>query len=59
LRKLRPDLPVALISGYVTDELRASARALGIREVIYKPNMVNDLIKSIQHMVHDSQRPAH
>lgn len=33
----RPDLPVILASGYLTDELQAQSLELGIREVIYKP----------------------
>ena len=41
--RLRPDVPVALISGFVTDELAASADALGVRAVIYKPNLTRDL----------------
>jgi signal transduction histidine kinase/CheY-like chemotaxis protein len=39
----RPDLPVALISGFVTDELAARAEALGVRAVIYKPNLSKEL----------------
>ncbi|MGD9765623.1 MAG: PAS domain S-box protein [Candidatus Binatia bacterium] len=49
--RLRPGFPVALASGYVTDELRAKAHALGIREVIYKPNTVGDLAEAINRMV--------
>ncbi len=39
----RPDVPVALISGFVTDELAARADALGVRAVVYKPNLARDL----------------
>jgi PAS domain S-box-containing protein len=41
--RLRPDVPVALISGFVTDELAARADALGVRAVIYKPNLTREL----------------
>jgi DNA-binding NarL/FixJ family response regulator len=41
--RLRPTVPVALISGFVTEELTARAEALGVRGVIYKPNLVRDL----------------
>jgi CheY-like chemotaxis protein len=47
LRDLRPELPVVLCSGYITEDLRAKAPAAGIRELIYKPNTVDDLRAAI------------
>jgi len=47
LRKIRADLPVALASGYITDELRVQAPAVGVSELIYKPNTVDDLCEAI------------
>jgi two-component system cell cycle sensor histidine kinase/response regulator CckA len=47
IREIRPDLPVVLASGYITEELRAKAPAAGIRELIYKPNTVDDLCEAI------------
>jgi signal transduction histidine kinase/CheY-like chemotaxis protein len=47
MRRLRPDLPVALASGFVTDELRAQALALGIRELIYKPQTIEELAAAV------------
>ena len=43
LREIRADLPVALASGYITDELRAQAPGAGVKELIYKPNTVEEL----------------
>jgi PAS domain S-box-containing protein len=40
---IRADLPVVLTSGFITEELRASAPAAGVRELIYKPNTVEEL----------------
>jgi CheY-like chemotaxis protein len=37
------DLPVALASGYITEELRALAPAAGVSELIFKPNTVDEL----------------
>lgn len=37
---VRPDLPVILISGFVTEEMRAKAREVGIREVLFKEDSV-------------------
>jgi signal transduction histidine kinase/CheY-like chemotaxis protein len=43
LREIRADLPLALASGYITEELRAQAPAAGVSELIYKPNTVDEL----------------
>ncbi len=43
IRDARPDLPVIMVSGYVTDELRAQAEAAGVRELISKPPEVEEL----------------
>ena len=47
LKEIRPDLPVVMASGYITEELRAKAPAAGIRELIYKPNSVEDLCEAV------------
>ena len=47
LKEIRPDLPIVMASGYITEDLRAKAPAAGIREVIYKPNTVEDLCEAI------------
>jgi len=51
--RLRPDLPVALASGYVTEALRQQAKALGVREVIYKPNTAEDMALTIHRLLSD------
>jgi CheY-like chemotaxis protein len=43
IRTIRADLPVALASGFITDELRAQAGDLGIREVLFKATAVDEL----------------
>ena len=49
--RLRPDLPVALASGLVTDELVAQTQALGIREAIYKPHSLGVLGSAMNRML--------
>jgi CheY-like chemotaxis protein len=49
LKEIRADLPVVLASGYITEELRAKAPAAGIRELIHKPNTVDDLCEAVVH----------
>jgi PAS domain S-box-containing protein len=52
-----PGLPVAVTSGYLTDDLRGDAARLGVCEVIYKPNTVDEMLAAI-HRVLDSLREA-
>ncbi len=50
LSRLRPDLPVVLVSGYITDELRGAALEAGVRELIYKPNTFEELGEVVQRL---------
>ena len=43
LARIRPDLPVVLSSGYITDELRAEAREVGVRGLLEKENTFEEL----------------
>jgi two-component system cell cycle sensor histidine kinase/response regulator CckA len=47
LREIRADLPVVLASGYITEGLQQKAPAAGVRELIYKPNTVDELCAAI------------
>jgi CheY-like chemotaxis protein len=51
LRGIRADLPVALASGYITEELRAKAPAAGVRELLYKPNTAEDFCQVVARLV--------
>ncbi|APW43795.1 PAS domain-containing hybrid sensor histidine kinase/response regulator [Rhodoferax saidenbachensis] len=50
-KALRPDLPVALASGYVTPEIESSAMEAGASALIYKPNDVNELCETVQRLI--------
>ncbi len=41
--QLRPDVPVIMTSGYVRAEDREAALAVGVRELVLKPNTVEEL----------------
>ena len=43
LAELRPSLPVVLSSGYIGEELRTEARRLGVRALLEKQNLFEDL----------------
>jgi two-component system cell cycle sensor histidine kinase/response regulator CckA len=53
-RRIRPELPVALASGYVTTEIEQSAFAEGASALIHKPNDVNELIDTVQRLIQGS-----
>ena len=54
--KVRPDLPVIVVSGYITDTLRPQAAAAGVRELIAKTQMVEELRDAMQRVM---LKPSH
>ncbi len=46
--RLRPGLPVVVATGFVTDELKAIAATVGVRDVIYKPDTFAELGAAIR-----------
>ncbi len=47
LKEIKASLPVAMASGYITDELRSQAPAAGVSALIYKPNTVDELCEAV------------
>ncbi len=47
VRLIRPDLPVALASGYVTAEIEHNALKEGARALIHKPNDVDEMCETL------------
>jgi CheY-like chemotaxis protein len=58
-RLVRPDLPVALASGYVTAEIEQHAFAEGVGALIHKPNDVEELCDIVQQLVHGKSAATH
>ena len=56
LREIHPDLPVAVASGYITDALREEAPAAGVKELVYKPNTVDELCEVVSRLARDLPR---
>ena len=50
-RLIRPDLPVALASGYVTAEIEQAALTEGAQALIHKPNDVEELCATVQRLI--------
>jgi PAS domain S-box-containing protein len=55
--RLRPDMPIALMSGFATDEMEEHALALGCREVIRKPVSIEDAAAAL-HRLFAADEPA-
>ena len=47
LRQLRPDLPVVLSSGLMSEALREQARQVGVRVLLKKENSVDELADAV------------
>lgn len=50
-RLIRPELPIALASGYVTAEIEQSALNEGARALIHKPNDVDEMCETLQQLL--------
>ncbi len=57
-KQIRPDLPVALASGYVTTEIERAALAEGASALIHKPNDVEELCATVDRLAHAPAPPA-
>jgi CheY-like chemotaxis protein len=53
-KQIRPSLPVALASGYVTPEIEQEALEAGANALVYKPNDVNELCETVQRLIQGS-----
>lgn len=50
-RRVHPDLPIALASGYVTPEIERAAMEAGANALVHKPNDVEELCATVQRLV--------
>ena len=48
---INPQLPVAVASGYITDELQVEAKAAGVREVVFKTDAVEAFCDVVARLV--------
>ena len=51
LMSIRPDVPVTMLSGFLRQAEIDTARAMGIREIILKPNTVEELISVVERLL--------
>jgi PAS domain S-box-containing protein len=53
LSRIRPDLPVIIISGYVDNDLQRTARELGVRRLLHKLHTLDELVEVIDQLTGD------
>jgi PAS domain S-box-containing protein len=51
IRAIRSDMPIAIISGYLSDDLIRKSSEIGVTEVVYKPNTIEELCQSIRSLI--------
>jgi CheY-like chemotaxis protein len=47
IRRLRPEMPIVLMSGYKGGQLTALAQAAGVREILHKPLVSRDIAEAL------------
>ena len=52
--KIRPDMPVLLCSGYSNEFIEKEALEIGIKNILEKPVITNDLLKAIRNVINSS-----
>jgi len=60
-RGIRPDLPVALVSGYISTEIEQAALAAGACALLHKTDDVQELCATVDRLIrkhHNSADPA-
>ena len=58
IRTLRADLPVAVTSGFVDEELRTQADEAGVRNIISKADAVEDFCDAVQRLIAAAAKSA-
>ncbi len=58
VKALRPDSPLAITSGYISEELREQAPAAGVSELIHKPNTVEELFAAVDRLARTVLQPV-
>jgi PAS domain S-box-containing protein len=50
MMEVRPDIPIVMMSGYIRPEDEREARRLGIRDLILKPDTIEDLAQALNRL---------
>ena len=52
IRAIRPEIPIVLMSGYVSPALASRAKELGVVEILGKPLVARDIARSLSVALH-------
>ena len=58
IRRVRPDVPIILMSGYGGTQLTARAAASGVSEVLRKPLQSHELAETLAHVLEPAHEPS-
>jgi two-component system, cell cycle sensor histidine kinase and response regulator CckA len=58
VQALRPDLPVVLTSGYLTETIKAEAKAANVRQLLGKPYRADELCRIVHEIVGSVERQS-
>jgi two-component system, LuxR family, response regulator FixJ len=58
LRSLGIQTPIIVITGYVDEDLSAKARSAGVRQVLKKPHLVENLAVAVRDAINQSNGPG-
>jgi signal transduction histidine kinase/ActR/RegA family two-component response regulator len=59
VKRINPDLPVVMASGFLSDKLCAEAFAQGVTVLVQKERTVEDLVAAVTEAVASSRQPPH
>ncbi|MEQ1518043.1 MAG: response regulator, partial [Usitatibacteraceae bacterium] len=52
VHEIRAEMPVAIVSGFIDEAMRAEAERVGVREVIFKASSVEDFCEAFAQSAH-------
>jgi CheY-like chemotaxis protein len=58
IRAIRPDIPIVLMSGFVTPELATRARNAGVVDVLAKPLVARDIARALASALRSELHPS-
>jgi ActR/RegA family two-component response regulator len=58
IRAVRPDIPILMMTGFVTPALAARAKESGVVEVLSKPLITGDIARGLDAALHRARKVA-
>ena len=56
VRTVQPDVKVMIVTALIDDAARSAARQLGVKDVIFKPVSIKDLLAAVQRLLEPQPR---